>query len=60
MLSVQQDKVYAETEYDNYRAEAQSDIHNLVNEIKDKEIELERLRDKINNKQYNLAVEDSE
>lgn len=52
LLEVQQDKVYAETEYDNYRAEAQSNIHLLVEEVKDKEIELQRLQNKINNQSY--------
>lgn len=60
LLSVQQEKVYAETEYDNYRAEAQSDIHGLINEIKDKEIELERLRNRVQDQQYSLEMHDSE
>ena len=60
LLDIQQDKVYAETEYDNYRAEAQSDIHNLIDELKDKELELERLKSKVQDKEYSMAMEDSE
>ena len=60
LLEIQQEKVYAETEYDNYRGEAQDDIHNLIDELKDKELELERLRNKVQDKEYSMAMDDSE
>lgn len=60
LLEMQQDKVYAETEYDNYRGEAQSEIQMLIEEVKDKEIELQRLQNKINDRSLTYEQEGTE
>lgn len=60
LLEMQQEKVYAETEYDNYRGEAQSDIQMLIEEVKDKEIELQRLQNKINDRSLTYEQEGTE
>jgi len=59
-LEYQQEKVYAETEYDNYRQQANVDIEALVEEVKDKEIELARLRTKIADRSNAFSQDETE
>jgi predicted RNase H-like nuclease (RuvC/YqgF family) len=47
-LEITQQKYYAETEYDNYRNLAQQEIQNLAEDLKDKEIELQKIRANLN------------
>ena len=46
-LELAQKKYYAETEYDNYRSSAQNEIRMLAEDIKDKEMELVKIKDQM-------------
>ena len=43
-MEFDQKRNYAETEYHSYRQQAQYEREELIEDVKDKEIELERLR----------------
>lgn len=49
-LEIAQRKAYAETEYENYRQSTQSEIGRLIENVKDKEIELARLQEQLYSK----------
>lgn len=46
-LELNQEKFTAETEYQNYRMQAQAEIKQLAEKAKDKELELDRLKENI-------------
>ena len=54
-LELNQERFYAETEYGDYRQQAQSEIQNLAEDIKDKELELARLRDNLQRGKHGIS-----
>ena len=46
-MELSQRKSYAETEYDNYRKECQEEIGQLIEVVREKEVELAQLQSKL-------------